>query len=89
MIFLNYYLNALLILSSIFSSPEHEVLSELLWSFNVRRPASVRASVCVSVNNFFKQHLLWNRLLDFDQTSQEWSLGGPLSKLFKPFQLVA
>ena len=23
---------------SIFSSPEHEVLSELLWSFNVRRP---------------------------------------------------
>ena len=59
--------------------------SELLWSFNVRRPSSVRASV----NNFFKQHLLWNHLLDFDQTSQEWSLGGPLSKLFKPFQLVA
>jgi len=49
----------------------------------VRRP-SVRASV----NNFFKQYL-WNRLFDFDQTSQEWSLGGPLSKLFKPFQLVA
>ena len=69
----------------LFSSPEHEVLSELLWSFNVRRPLSVRASV----NNFFKQHLLWNRLLDFDQTSQKWSLGGPLSKLFKLFQLVA
>jgi len=64
--------------------------SELLWSFNVRRPSSVvRASVRASVNNLFKQHLLWNRLLDFDQTSQEWSLGGPLSKLFKPFQLVA
>jgi len=29
---------------NIFSSPEHEVLSELLWSFNVRRP-SVRPSV--------------------------------------------
>ena len=74
-------------IKSIFSSPEHEVLSELLWSFNVRRPP-VRPSVRPSVNNFFKQHL-WNRLLDFDQTSQEWSLGGPLSKLFKPFQLVA
>jgi len=78
----------------IISSPEHEVLSELLWSFNVRRPSSV-VRACVRpcdrdcVNNVFKQHLLWNRLLDFDQTSQEWSLGGPLSKLFKPFQLVA
>ena len=41
----------------LFSSPEHEVLSKLLWSFNVRRPAFVRARV----NNFFKQHLLWNR----------------------------
>ena len=29
----------------VFSSPEHEVLSELLWSFNVRRPSSVRACV--------------------------------------------
>jgi len=37
----------------IVSSPEHEELSELLWSFIVRRPASVRASVCVCVNNFF------------------------------------
>jgi len=64
--------------------------SELLWSFNVRRSSSVRPSVRACVRqHFFKQHLLWNRLLDFDQTSQEWSLGGPLSKLFKPFQLVA
>ena len=55
----------------------------------VRRPSVRCASVCPSVNNFFKQHLLWNRLLDFDQTSQEWSLGGPLSKLFKPFCFVA
>jgi len=49
----------------------------------------VRASVRASVNNFFKQHLLWNRLLDFDQTSQEWSLVGPLSKLFKLFQFLS
>jgi len=42
-----------------------------------------RVSVCASVNNFFKQHLLWNRLLDFDQTLQKWSLGGPLSKLLR------
>ena len=64
--------------------------SELLWSFNVRCPSSVvRLCVRPCVNNFFKQHLLWNRLLDFDQTSKEWSLGGPLSKLFKPFKLVA
>jgi len=55
----------------------------------VHRPSSVRPCVRPCVNNFFKQHLLWNRLLDFDQTSQEWSLGGPLSKLFKPFQLIA
>jgi len=69
-----------------FSSPEHEVLSELLWSFNVRRTSSI---VRASVNNFFKLHLLWNRLMDFDQTSQKWCLGVPLSKFFKPFQLVA
>jgi len=56
------------------------------WAFVMAHcPSSVRACV----NNFFKQHLLGNHSLDFDQTSQEWSLGGPLSKLFKPFQLVA
>jgi len=73
--------------NAIFSSPDHKVpkvsFCDGPLSF-VHRP-SVRASV----NNFFKQPLLWNRLLDFDQTSQEWSLGGPLSKLFKPFRLVA
>jgi len=45
--------------------------------------------VRASVNIFFKQHLLCNRLLDFDQTSQEWFLCGPLSKLFKSFKLFA
>ena len=89
--FIKFYIS--LIWRCVFSSPEHEVLK---WAFVilqcpasvVRRP-SVRACVRACVNNFFKRHLLWNRLLDFDQTSQEWSPGGPLSKLFKPFQLVA
>ena len=53
------------------------------------RWAFVMAHCPSSVNNFFKQHLLWNPLLDFDQISQEWSLGGPIPNLFKPFQLVA
>ena len=36
--------------------------------FSVVHRPSVRAFVI----NFFKQHLLWNHLLDFDQTSQEY-----------------
>ena len=60
---------------------------ELLWCPIVRRPSCVRQ--CVRPCNFFKQLLLWNHSLDFDHTSQKWSLGGPLPKLFKPFQLVA
>ena len=59
------------------------ILTFLWW------PIVHRSFVRACINNFFKQHLLWNHLLDFDQTLQEWSLGGPLSKLFKPFQLVA
>ena len=37
----------------------------------------------------FTQHLLLNHWLEFDQTSQEWSLVGPLSKLFKWFRSIA
>ena len=61
------------------------------WAFVMAQCPSSIVYACVRpcINNFFKQHLLWNRLLDFHQTSQEWSLGDPLSKLFKPFQLVA
>ena len=33
----------------------------------------------------FKQHLLHNHRVDCHQISQEWSLGGPLTKLFKEF----
>ena len=39
----------------------------------------------VSPSTIFKQHLLLNHWLDFDQTSEEWSLVGPLSKLSKWF----
>ena len=51
----------------------------------------VRLSVRPSVRPFtiFKQHLLLNHWLDFDQISQEWSLVGPLSKLFKWFRSIA
>jgi len=37
----------------------------------------------------FKRLLLLNRLWEFDQTQQEWSLGGPLPKLLKWLWLVA
>ena len=47
----------------LFSSPEHEVLSELLWSFNVRRPSSVvhaclHAST-ISLNNISSETAYW------------------------------
>ena len=67
----------------IFSSPEHKV-GELLWPAFVRCVSSVMHIIFYL--NIFS---FWNRSLDFDQTSQEWSLGGPLPKLFKLYQLVA
>ena len=45
--------------------------------------ASVRSSVRASVNFFFKKLHLRNYWLDFNQISQECSLGGPLSNSFK------
>ena len=45
--------------------------------------------VVIHPSTIFKQHLLLNHLLEFDQTSQEGSLVGPLSKLFKWFQSIA
>ena len=47
------------------------------------RRACVRPSVRASVNFFFKKLLLRNYWLDFNQISQECSLGGPLSNSFK------
>jgi len=60
---------------------------ELLWPAFVRRPSSC---VVHRPSAFLLKHLLlWNRSLHFDQTSQEWSICVPRTKLFKPFQLVA
>ena len=42
-----------------------------------------RACVRACVNFFFKKLLLRNYWLDFNQISQECSLGGPLSNSFK------
>ena len=54
-------------------------------------PSVVVVVVRPSVRPFtiFKQHLLLNHWLDFDQISQEWSLVDPLSKLFKWFRSIA
>ena len=73
-------------------------LAHLSWRLKVSfcdHSPSVVVVVCTSVrlsvrpSTIFKQHLLLNHWLDFDQTSQEWSLVGPLSKLFKWFRSVA
>ena len=61
--------------------PEPKAPGELLgW-------VTVRPSVVVVVRpfTFFKLHLLLNHWMDSNQTWQKWSLGGPLSKLFKEF----
>ena len=65
------------------SSPEQNAQWELLGHRDVRRPSSSvvrRRRPSSVVNNFFKQHLLLNYLVNLNQTSQEWSLGGPLPK---------
>ena len=62
-----------------FSSPVHTVLRVSYCD----RPLSVVRRRPSSVNFLLKHLLLWNCSLDFDETTQEWSLGGPLPKLFK------
>ena len=49
------------------------------------RPASVRPSICLSVNNFFKNLLLQNQKANLDKTWQECSLCEALQKLLKEF----
>ena len=51
-----------------FSSPEHECAQGELLSYRVVCRPSL--SDVVVVNNFFKRHLLPNRLANFNQTSQ-------------------
>ena len=68
----------------IFSSPEHNMLR---MSYCDRSMTGIRLSVrvsgCLSVNNYLKNLLLWNRSTDFNETSQKWSLGDALSENFK------
>jgi len=53
------------------------------WAFVVAHcPSSVRPSILASINNFFKQLLLRHHQLDFDQTSQKWSIIGWSSTKF-------
>ena len=52
-------------------------------TLSVVHHAYVCLSVHASVNSFFKRHLLLNHWLIIDQTSQQWFLVGPLSKLIK------
>ena len=49
------------------------------------RPASVRPTICPSVNNFFKNLLLQNQKANIDKTWQECSLGEALQNLLKEF----
>ena len=67
----------------VFSSPEHKVLNVSFCDGQLSVVHHPYVRPCV--NNFFMQLLLCNRLLDFDFTSQEWSRGGPLPTLLKPF----
>jgi len=69
-----------------FSSHEHTVpkVSYCDVPLSVVHRPSVRPST-ISL----KKLLLWNRSLDFDQISQEWSLGVSVPQLFTPFRLVA
>ena len=78
------------------SSPEPKAHGELLWSLTVRRRRRRRRRRCrrrrrpdVRLSTIFKQHLLLNHWWEFDQTSQEWSLVGPLSKFFRWFRFIA
>ena len=50
------------------------------WVFQI---IGCRSFVCRLWTSYNKQHPLLNHLVGFHQTWQEWSLGGPLSKLFK------
>ena len=59
---------------------EPKAQGELFWSLFVRRPSSL--TFC------FKHHLLLNHRTNCIQTSQECSLGIPLSKLFKDLNSI-
>ena len=58
-------------------------------SYFDHQPSVVVLRLSVRPFTIFKQHLLLNHLLEFDQTSQELSLVGPLPKFFKWFRFIA
>ena len=68
-----------ILVASIFSSPEHEVL---VVSFCDRPMCVVRGASSV-VHNFFKHLLLLNHWANLDENWQGCSLGEALPKLFK------
>ena len=76
--------------AELFSSPEHKVLKLSFCDrfLSVVR-ACVRPSVRASVNFPLKRHLLNNHWANFNETSQEYSLGEALPKLLKSFLSVA
>ena len=70
------------------------LLAHLSWKLKVSfcdHSPSVVIVIRMSVrpSTIFKQQHLLNHWLDFDQTSEEWSLVGPLSKLFKWFPCIS
>ena len=67
------------------SSISKHLADDILLFFSSSEPKVV----VVRPSTIFKQHILLNHWFDFDQTSQEWFLVGPLSKLFKWFRSIA
>jgi len=59
-----------------FSSPNHKVMIASYWG------RSLSVVKCRVSTLFSLKHILWNQSLDFDQTSQKWSLCAPSTKQF-------
>ena len=70
-----------------FSSPEHKVV-QIMPLGSKLIPTRGSQFYIELYKEKFKRLLLLNLLWLFVQTQQEWSLGGPLPKLFKWFWLV-
>ena len=73
-----------MLVTSLFGSPEHNMLKGSLYG----GPVSVLRCALSIVNNFFKHLLLPNHWASLDQTWQECSMGGPLYQLFTEFDFI-
>ena len=69
---------------SIFSSPEHKALRVSYCD----RPLSVVHRALSVVRQLCYLNIFSSKTAHWILTKLEWSLGGPLPKFFKPFQLV-